>query len=455
MTEKNQATDNDLSRGLTSRHVQMIAIGGAIGTGLFLGSGTAIKSAGPALILAYLITGIFSYLMMRAVGELLLSNTKLHSFIDFVREYLGNKWEFAIGWAYWLSWASLAMADLTASGIYLRFWFPQLPQWVTPLIVVAILVGFNLVNVAWFGELESAFSSIKIFAIMALIVAGIGMIAVGFHTQGNTASLTNLVSHGGFFATGGIGFILAFPMVIFAFTGIEMVGLTAGETKSPEKDIPKAINSVPLRILLFYVGSMIVIMSVYPWNEINANQSPFVQVFSGLGIGYAANIINFVVLTSALSAANSAIFSTSRTLFILGKSGHAPKSFAKLSKSNVPYVGILFSAIVFLGIVLLNYFYPSQIFVLVTGVATISFIFVWIIIMLTHIKYKRTNPNPHDKFKMPLFPASSYLTILFYLAVLVVLMFNAETRVSVIATVIFFVAMIVGYVIYERKREAK
>lgn len=453
MTGKNQTNDQDLSRGLTSRHVQMIAIGGAIGTGLFLGSGTAIKSAGPALILAYLITGIFSYLMMRAVGELLLSNTKLHSFIDFVREYLGNKWEFAIGWAYWLCWASLAMADLTASGIYLRYWFPQLPQWVTPLIVVAILVTFNLINVAWFGELESAFSSIKIFAILALIVAGVGMIAFGFHTQGNTASLSNLVSHGGFFATGGLGFILAFPMVIFAFTGIEMVGLTAGETKSPEKDIPKAINSVPLRILLFYVGSMIVIMSVYPWNKIDASTSPFVQVFSGLGISFAANLINFVVLTSALSAANSAIFSTSRTLYILGNNGHAPKSFSKLSKANVPYVGILFSAFVFLGIVLLNYFYPSKIFVLITGVATISFIFVWIIIMLTHIQYKRKNPNPADTFKMPFFPGSSYLTILFYLAVLVVLLFNAETRISVIATVIFFAAMIIGYIVWERKNK--
>ncbi|TNK95371.1 amino acid permease [Fructilactobacillus sanfranciscensis] len=453
MTGKNQTNDQDLSRGLTSRHVQMIAIGGAIGTGLFLGSGTAIKSAGPALILAYLITGIFSCLMMRAVGELLLSNTKLHSFIDFVREYLGNKWEFAIGWAYWLSWASLAMADLTASGIYLRYWFPQLPQWVTPLIVVAILVTFNLINVAWFGELESAFSSIKIFAILALIVAGVGMIAFGFHTQGNTASLSNLVSHGGFFATGGLGFILAFPMVIFAFTGIEMVGLSAGETKSPEKDIPKAINSVPLRILLFYVGSMIVIMSVYPWNEIDASTSPFVQVFSGLGISFAANLINFVVLTAALSAANSAIFSTSRTLYILGNNGHAPKSFSKLSKANVPYVGILFSAFVFLGIVLLNYFYPSKIFVLITGVATISFIFVWIIIMLTHIQYKRKNPNPADTFKMPFFPGSSYLTILFYLAVLVVLLFNAETRISVIVTVIFFAAMIIGYIVWERKNK--
>ena len=180
-----QEEKRELSRGLTSRHVQMIAIGGAIGTGLFLGSGEAIRTAGPALILAYAVTGFFAYLMMRAVGELLLSNTKLRSFIDFVREYLGERWEFAIGWAYWLSWASLAMADLTATGIYMRFWFPQLPQWVTPLIVVGILILANLINVGLFGELESAFASVKIFAILALIVVGLWMVATGFskHTE--------------------------------------------------------------------------------------------------------------------------------------------------------------------------------------------------------------------------------------------------------------------------------
>ncbi|MGO1337217.1 MAG: amino acid permease, partial [Leuconostoc fallax] len=344
----NNENSRELSRSLKSRHIQMIAIGGAIGTGLFLGSGSAIKSAGPSLILAYMITGGFAYLMMRAVGELLLSNTKMRSFIDFIRVYLGEKWEFAIGWAYWLSWASLAMADLTATGIYLRYWFPWLPQWVTPLIVILLLVAMNLMNVRWFGELESGFASIKIIAILALIIVGAGMITTGFHTGDNTASLTNLVNHGGFFATGWHGFLFAFPMVIFAFTGIEMVGLTAGETENPEKDLPKAINSVPMRIGLFYVGSMIVIMSIYPWNNINAAQSPFVQVFSGMGISFAATIVNFVVLTSALSAANSAIFSTSRTLYVLAKNKQAPAFFGKISRHQVPVNGLIVSSAIFL-----------------------------------------------------------------------------------------------------------
>ena len=438
-------SERGLSRGLKARHVQMIAIGGAIGTGLFLGSGSAIKAAGPALILAYAITGLFAYLMMRAVGELLLSNTKIRSFIDFVRIYLGDKWEFAIGWAYWLSWASLAMADLTASGIYLRYWFPSLPQWVTPLIVIIVLVTFNLINVRWFGELESWFASIKVFAILALIVVGIGLVLSGFHTGGNTASFGNLVSHGGFFATGFKGFIMAFPMVIFAFTGIEMVGLTAGETENPEHDLPKAINSVPLRIGLFYVGAIAVIMSVYPWDQIDTSQTPFVQVFSGMGINFAATLVNFVVLTAALSAANSAIFSTSRTLYVLAKNKQAPKSLARVSKNMVPVTGMLASAIVFLAVVLLNYFYPSKIFEMITSVATMSFIFVWILILVAHIKYKQTEKSAHNPYKMPWFPATSYLTISFFVVVLIILAFDPSTRLSVFLTIIFFGLMLIGY----------
>ncbi|MBM7616943.1 AAT family amino acid transporter [Weissella uvarum] len=447
-----QENERELSRGLTSRHVQMIAIGGAIGTGLFLGSGEAIHSAGPALILAYAITGFFAYLMMRAVGELLLSNPKLRSFIDFVRVYLGDRWEFAIGWAYWLSWASLAMADLTATGIYMRYWFPQLPQWVTPLIVVAILVLANLINVGLFGEFESGFASIKIFAILALIVGGLWMIATGFQTHGTTASFANLVSHGGFFATGVSGFIMAFPMVIFAFTGIEMVGLTAGETKNPQVDLPKAIHAVPVRIALFYVGSMIIIMSVFPWNQLNPHQSPFVQVFAGLGLPAAADFVNFVVLTSAMSAANSAIFSTSRTLYILGKNKQAPKAFSKLSKQDVPVNGMLASAAIFLAVVVLNYYFPSKVFVLITGVATMSFIFVWIIIMFAHIKYRRSAESAQSTYKMPWFPMGSYATILFFLAVLVVMVFNKATQLSVIATVIYFLLMLVGYTVWQKKK---
>jgi AAT family amino acid transporter len=446
MVMEEKQTQQELSRGLKSRHIQMIAIGGAIGTGLFLGSGSAIQKAGPSLILAYMITGIFAYLMMRAIGELLLSNTKMRSFIDFVRVYLGEKWEFAIGWAYWLSWASLAMADLTATGTYIRFWFPSIPQWVTPLIVIIVLVALNLISVGWFGEVESWFASIKVIAILALIVIGLIMIGLHFHTGVNHASFANLFDHGGFFPKGVNGFLMAFPMVIFAFTGIEMVGLTAGETEDPEKDLPKAINSVPVRVGLFYVGAMIIIMSVYPWTEISGAQSPFVQVFAGMGITAAATIVNFVVLTSAMSAANSALFSTSRTLFVLARNDQAPRGFGKLSRHQVPVNGLVTSSVIFLVAVLLNFYYPTDAFTLITGVATMSFIFVWILLLVAHLRYKKSvKGNDTGKFKMPFFPIANYLTILFFVAVLVVLAMAEDTRVSVIATLIFFVAMIGGY----------
>ena len=315
---------NELSRALTHRHVQMIAIGGAIGTGLFLGSGSAIQKAGPALILAYLIAGIFCFFMMRAIGELVLSDTTKTSFIEFVRQYLGSRFEFIIGWTYWLCWISLAMADLTASGIYIRYWFPQVPQWLTALIIILVLLAFNLFSVGLFGELETWFSSIKVLAIMALIVTGLILLFTSADIGGHHVTIMNLVNHGGFFPKGTLGLLAAFPMVIFAFTGIEMVGLTSGETANPEYDLPRAINNLPIRIGLFYIGSMFVLMCIYPWNEIVTSSSPFVQVFEGIGIKFAAAIINVVVLTAALSACNSAIFSTSRTLFVLVTS---PSSF--------------------------------------------------------------------------------------------------------------------------------
>ena len=245
--------NNELSRALTHRHVQMIAIGGAIGTGLFLGSGTAIQKAGPAIILAYFIAGIFCFFMMRAIGELILSDLSKNSFIEFVREYLGPRFEFIVGWTYWLCWESLAMADLTASGIYIRYWFPGIPQWLTAFWIIVLLLAFNLLSVGAFGELETWFSSIKVLAILALIGTGVVLLAMNAKVGGHNVSLSNLVSYGGFFPKGFNGLLAAFPMVIFAFTGIEMVGLTSGETADPKRDLPQAINTLPIRIGLFYV----------------------------------------------------------------------------------------------------------------------------------------------------------------------------------------------------------
>lgn len=323
--------NQNLSRGLKNRHVQLLAIGGAIGTGLFLGSGRSINLAGPSILFAYMITGLICFFVMRALGELLLSNLNYNSFVDFVREYMGNRAAFITGWTYWFCWISLAMADVTAAGLYIQYWFPNIAQWIPSLIILMILLLMNLTAVKLFGEMEFWFALIKVVAIMALIVIGTFMIIKGFSTDVGVSSFTNLWNYGGWMPKGLSGFILSFQMVVFAFTGIELVGLTAGETEDPENVIPKAINNIPIRVILFYVGALLVIMSIYPWTAISPERSPFVQVFSAVGIAAAATIVNFVVLTSAASACNSGIFSTSRMVYSLAKEKNAPEVMKKLT----------------------------------------------------------------------------------------------------------------------------
>lgn len=436
---------NKLQRSLKSRHVMMIAIGGAIGTGLFLGSGSAIKSSGPSIILSYLIVGIVTFFMMRALGELILSSPEHSSFITSIKKYLGDRVEFVAGWTYWMCWLSLAMADLTATGIYLKYWFPSLPQWVGPLVIILILLIINRLDVGLFGELESWFSMIKVIAIVALIIAGIMMILLHMHVGNHTVSLNNIVAHGGFFPKGMHGFLMSFQMVVFAFVGIEIVGLTASETANPEKDLPKAINSLPIRIGLFYVGSMIAIMAVQPWDEIKTTSSPFVQVFAAIGIPAAAGILNFVVLTAAMSATNSAIFSTSRSLYALAYSGNAPKRLGKLSRNGVPDRALTFSSLILFVIVILNYIMPGKIFDIISTVSTISFIMVWLIIMWCHLKYRQENKNNLGQFQMPGAPWTDWLTIIFYLAILVILFVNSETRIPMIISLIFIACLWLGY----------
>lgn len=429
--------ENKLRRGLKSRHVTMIAIGGAIGTGLFLGSGVAIHSAGPAIILSYLIVGIITFFMMRALGELILANSDHSSFLVAVKKYLGRRVEFVAGWAYWVCWLSLAMADLTATGIYLRYWFPWLPQWCGPLLIIILLMLINLVNVGLFGELESWFSLIKVVAIIVLIITGIGMILLQTKVSGKTVSLSNLFNHGGFFPTGGWGFLKSFQMVVFAFVGVEIVGLTASETANPTTDIPKAINTLPVRIGLFYIGSMLAIMSIYPWNQVKTDSSPFVQIFSAIGITTAAGILNFVVLTAAVSATNSCIFSTSRSLYSLANSGNAPHFLGKTNKKAIPRNALFFSSLILFIVVILNYIMPAQIFKIVSTVSTINFIVVWLIIMWAHLIYRLKNKEQISSFRMPGFPFTSILTIIFYMAILIILFLIPSSRLSLILSISF------------------
>ncbi|MFD1707345.1 amino acid permease [Siminovitchia sediminis] len=447
----------NLSRGLKNRHVQLIAIGGAIGTGLFLGAGKSIHLAGPSILFAYLITGAICFLIMRSLGEILLSNLNYHSFVDFVQDYFGDTAAFITGWTYWFSWVMIAMADLTAVGIYIQYWFPSVPQWMPGLITLILLLVMNLATVKLFGEMEFWFAIIKVIAILSLIVIGTFLILKGFSTDAGPSSFTNLWSHGGMFPNGMTGFILSFQMVMFAFAGIELVGLTAGETENPEKVIPRAINNIPLRIIIFYIGALLVIMSIYPWTAVKPNESPFVQVFAAVGIAAAAGIINFVVLTSAASAGNSAIFSTSRMLYSLAKNEQAPQAFKKVTSHKVPFNALFFSAGVVLMVVVLNYIMPEGVFTLITSVATFCFIFIWGITVLAHLKYRKTRPElaKTSKFKMPLFPFANYLILAFFAFILVVLALGEDTRIALFVTPGWFILLFAIYKIRAMKAEDK
>lgn len=443
----------ELNRSLKNRHVQLISIGGAIGTGLFLGAGKSIQLAGPSILLAYLITGCICFLIMRSLGELLLSNTDKHSFLDFIAEYLGKKWAFLTGWTYWFCWISIAMADLTATGLYVRYWFPQIPQWLPEIIALVLLVTLNMIAVSLFGELEFWFALIKVVAIIALIIVGAYMITTHYQTGAGAVKVSNVWNHGGWFPKGISGFVLSFQMVTFAFAGIELVGLVAGETKNPKKVLPKAINNIPLRIILFYLGALFVIMAIYPWNSLNSSESPFVEVFSDIGITAAATVINVVVLSAAASACNSAIYSTGRMLRSLAQEGSAPKSFEKLTKHQVPGNAILFSALVVFIAVILNYLMPSEVFTIVTSVATTCFLFIWGILVYTHMKYRKSilGKQSHS-FKMPFYPYSNVLIFAFLLFVAVVLLLSKETRVPALVTPVWFIIL---WLIYHFKFERK
>lgn len=439
MTDSQQ----ELKRGLKNRHVQLLAIGGAIGTGLFLGSGRSISLAGPSILLTYLITGIICFFMMRALGELLLSNLDHHSFIDFVEEYLGDRAAFITGWTYWFCWLSLAMADLTAVGLYMQYWIPWMPQWIPALVVLAVLLIMNLTAVKHFGEMEFWFALIKVIAIVSLIIIGLIMILTGFTTNAGAAAFANLWNYGGWFPNGTMGFILSFQMVVFAFTGIELVGLTAGETENPKKVIPMAINNIPLRIILFYIGSLAIIMSIYPWIAVDPNSSPFVAVFNAVGILAAASIVNFVVLTSAASATNSGIFSTSRMIYALSKRGHAPSRMKRLTNHAVPYQATLFSAAALLFTVVLNYVMPESVFIMITSISTFCFIYIWAIIVVCHLKYRKQRPDlaKQSTFKMPLYPFMNYLILAFFVFILVVLALQSDTRIALMFTPFWFILL--------------
>lgn len=440
--------EKELSRGLEERHISLMSLGAAIGVGLFLGSASAIRLAGPGILIMYGISGLIMFFIMRALGEMAVQNPVAGSFSKYANDYLGLLAGYLTGWNYWFMWIITCMAEITAVGVYMEFWFPGVPQWIWALAALVIMTGVNFLAVKAYGELEFWFSLIKVVTIILMIVLGLGMIIFGIGNGGIATGISNLWSHGGFFPNGMKGVLLSLQMVMFAYLGIEMIGVTAGEVKNPEKTLTKAIDNVLWRILIFYIGALFVIMSIYPWPEIGTQGSPFVLTFDKAGIPAAAGIINFVVLTAALSSCNSGIFSTGRMLFNLAQHGEAPKRYANLTKGGVPGAAVIASAVVLLIGVGLNYVVPDKVFTWVTSIATIGAIWTWGIILLSQIRFRKglNDQQVSDlKYKLPFFPYTSYLSLAFLAGVVVVMGFSSDTRIALIVGPVWFVLLVVVY----------
>ncbi|MER6181628.1 amino acid permease [Streptomyces sp. NPDC001652] len=447
-------SEEGYERGLGSRQVQMIAIGGAIGVGLFLNAGANIAKAGPSLILMYAIAGVIIFFIMRALGELLLYRPVSGSFAEYSREFLGPFFGYFTGWTYWLLWVVTGMAELTAAAIYIHYWFPDVPQWASALGFLVVLFVANLISVKLFGEIEFWFSMIKVTALIGMIVIGLGVLTFGFSAAGDTAAVSNLWAFDGFFPKGIGSSLMTLQGVMFAYLAVELVGVTAGESENPEKTLPKAINTLPWRIGLFYVGALTVILCVVKWTEFAPGVSPFVKAFAMIGIPAGAGIVNFVVLTAALSSCNSGMYSTGRMLRTLADSGEAPKAFNKLSVTKTPALAITVS-VLFMGIgVVLNYIVPEKAFGYVVSVATAAGIWTWLMILISHVRYRRAveaGRLPASSFPAPGGSKGSYVAIVFLLFVTGLIAYDSESRVCLYVMAGWAVALGIGWAVLKAR----
>ena len=440
-----EETENGMVRGLQNRHVQLIAIAGTIGTGLFLGAGRSLSLTGPSIILVYMLTGAFMYFMMRAIGEMLYMDPDQHTFINFITKYLGKGWGYFSGWSYWVSLVFLGMAEITAVSNYVQLWFPNWPAWQIQIIFLALLSCVNLIAVKVFGEVEFWFGMIKIVTILALIVTGIFMVTTNFETPAGHASLTNITNGFQMFPNGWVKFVMAFQMVFFAYQAIEFVGITTSETANPRQVLPKAIKEIPIRIVIFYVGALLAIMAIFPWQQLPVNKSPFVTVFQMVGIKWAAGLINFVVLTAAASSLNSALYSAGRHLYQIAKETPNSKVMNRLklnslSRMGIPSRAIIFSAIVVAVSAFINILPGvSDAFALITASSSGVYIAIYILTMLAHLKYRKSKEFMPDGFVMPAYKVLNPLTIVFFLFVFVCLFLQESTYIGAIGATIWII----------------
>lgn len=440
---------HSLKKGLGRRHIFFIAIGSAIGTGLFYGSAGAIKNAGPSVLIAYLITGLMAFIVMRALGEMAIHKPQSGSFGRYATNYISPWAGFVTGWSYIFEMALVCIADITAFATYMAFWYPDVSPWLWTLGITLIIGGLNLITVKVFGELEFWLSIIKVVAIIAMIIGGVSIIIFGFSTtSGQPTGIHNLWSHGGWFPNGWFGFLACFTVVVFAFGGIEIIGLTAAEAQDADKNIPKAINAIPFRILLFYVMTLAVLMSLYPWNEIGLSGSPFTLIFESLGINYAAHILNVVIITAAISAINSDFYGSGRMMHGLAEEGHALKYLRHVAPNGVPVAAIAVMFLVLIVGVVLNYLYPEGLFFLIVAMAAFAQILVWLMILLSQfcMRMKMSKQEVKNlKYPIPFWPIAPIIAILFMVFIIVLLGVIEKTRAALWVGIIWIAWLTICY----------
>ncbi|WCG82501.1 amino acid permease [Pectobacterium sp. A5351] len=449
-----QQTDGTLKRGLKNRHIQLIALGGAVGTGLFLGIAQTIKMAGPSVLLGYAIGGLIAFLIMRQLGEMVVEEPVAGSFSHFAYKYWGDFAGFASGWNYWVLYVLVAMAELSAVGIYVQYWWPDIPTWVSAAVFFLLINAINLANVKVYGEMEFWFAIIKVAAIIGMIAFGGWLLLSG--TGGPEATVTNLWAQGGFFPNGVLGLVMAMAVIMFSFGGLELVGITAAEADDPEKSIPRATNQVIYRILIFYIGSLAILLSLYPWGKVVEGGSPFVMIFHELNSNVVATVLNIVVLTAALSVYNSCVYCNSRMLFGLAKQGNGPKILETVDRRGVPVVAIGLSALATALCVLINYLIPGKAFELLMALVVSALVINWAMISLAHLKFRaqKDKEGTVTKFKALLYPLGNYLCLLFLAGILVIMFLTPGIQISVLLIPVWLVILAVGYFI-KKKNQAQ
>ncbi|TDF62649.1 amino acid permease [Cupriavidus sp. L7L] len=451
MTSKHE--NDSLMRGLTNRHIQLIALGGAIGTGLFLGIAQTIKMAGPSILLGYAVAGVIAFFIMRQLGEMVVDEPVAGSFSYFADKYCGQFTGFVAGWNYWVMYILVNMAELSAVGIYVQYWWPEVPTWASALVFYVMINLINLTSVKSYGETEFWFSIIKVAAILGMIGFGSWLLFTG--RAGPEATISNLWQHGGFFPNGVSGLVMSMAVIMFSYGGLELIGITAAEADNPKKSIPRATNQVIYRILIFYVGALAVLLSLYPWEKVVTGGSPFVLIFHALNSNIIAHVLNVVVLTAALSVYNSGVYCNSRMLFGLAQQGNAPRALLQVSRRGIPVVAIGLSAIATAFCVVINYFMPGKAFELLMGLVVSAIVINWAMISLIHLKFRKAKREAGEttQFKSPLYPITNYVCLAFMAGILLVMYLTPSLRLSVYLIPVWIAALGVGYWLKQRRSD--